>query len=114
MRLVEGQSGVEGLVQVYYNNTWGWVGADQWDKEDRDVVCRMMDINGSLPLISNSNISRHDYEGKQNQTMWMNNVQCTGHESSLLSCVNDGWGRHDNVSKPIAAVVCSHQKGKAI
>lgn len=114
MRLVEGHLGVGGLVQVYYNNTWGWVGADQWDKKDGDVVCRMMDINGSLPLISNFSISRHDYQGKQNQTMWINNVQCSGRESSLNSCVNDGWGPRHNAYKPKAGVVCSHQNGKAL
>ncbi|XP_078380297.1 scavenger receptor cysteine-rich domain-containing protein DMBT1-like [Oculina patagonica] len=114
VRLVEGHLGVEGLVQVYYNNTWGWVGADQWDKKDGDVVCRMMDINGSLPLISNFSISRHDYQGKQNQTMWINNVQCSGRESSINSCVNDGWGPRHNAYKPKAGVVCSHQNVRLV
>jgi len=37
-----------GLVQVNYNKTWGWVFADQWDKQDGDVACRMMGFDGSL------------------------------------------------------------------
>ena len=54
-RLVEGrQSPREGLVQVYYNKTWSWVCADQWDKKDADVACRMMDFNGSLSAFYDS------------------------------------------------------------
>ena len=47
-RFVGGRSPREGLVQVYYNKTWNWVCADQWDKQDADVACRMMDFDGSL------------------------------------------------------------------
>ena len=46
--MVEGQSNQEGLLQVYYNNTWGWVCANQWDKDDADVACRMMDFSGMV------------------------------------------------------------------
>ena len=114
MRLVGNQLGVEGLVQVYYKSTWGWVGTDHWDKLDGDVVCREMGFSKSLSLIKDASIGTYDYDGKQSQTTWMNNLQCIGNESSLLSCVNDGWRPHQNFHKRMAGVVCSHQKGKAL
>lgn len=104
VRLVEGQTGMEGLVQVYYNNTWGWVGADRWDKQDGDVVCRMLGISGSTSLLHASNSG--------NYTILMNNVQCTGQESSLFSCVYDVWGSHLGANSHKAGVVCKGQGGK--
>lgn len=40
-RLVRETSPREGLVEVYYNKTWGWVCGDQWGRQDADVACRM-------------------------------------------------------------------------
>ena len=106
-RLVEGpQSPREGLVQVYYNNTWGWVCADQWDKHDADVACRMMDFNGSLSAFYDSE--------KIMQTkpdVWLNDMQCTGDERSLFLCKHGGLGSHDCKAK--AGVIC-RPKGKII
>ncbi|KAJ7389490.1 hypothetical protein OS493_031462 [Desmophyllum pertusum] len=101
VRLVEGQTGMEGLVQVYYNNTWGWVGADRWDKQDGDVVCRMLGIGGSTSLLHASNSG--------NYAILMNNVQCTGQESSLFSCLHDVWGSHLGANNHKAGVVCKGQ-----
>ena len=50
VRLQERKSHRAGLVEVYHNKTWGWVCADQWDKLDADVVCRMMEFDGSLSV----------------------------------------------------------------
>ena len=101
-RLVGGQSVLKGSVQVYYNNTWGWVCEDQWDKRDADVVCRMMGFLGasSVPYKSSA-INPGDL-------IWMNNVQCTGNESSLFSCVR---GLRNHSCGYEADVVCSVPEG---
>ncbi|CAH3104910.1 unnamed protein product, partial [Porites lobata] len=99
-RLVDGrQSPREGLVQVYYNKTWGWVCADQWDKKDADVACRMMDFNGSLSAFYDS-----EKIMQTNPAVWLNNMQCTGNESSLFFCKHGGLGSHDCKAK--AGVIC--------
>ena len=85
-RLVHGQSHGEGLVQVYANNTWVWVCADQWDKKAADVACSgMMDFEGST-----ASSLVYENEKKKEGTLWLNNIKCTGEESTLLLC-----GHHD-------------------
>ena len=107
-RLSGGQSQRDGLVQVYYNKTWGWVCCDQWDKRDADVACRMMDFDGSLSA---------DFETENNTEtllgLWHNHVQCAGNESSLFACVHGGFGYHDCKGKRNAGVTCK-SRGKII
>ena len=98
------QSPREGLVQVCHNNTWGWVCADQWDKKDADVACRMMDFNGSLSAFYDSEKVMHT-----KPAVWLNDMQCTGNESSLFLCKHGGLGSHDCKAK--AGVIC-RPKGK--
>lgn len=105
VRLVGGPSVREGVVQVYYNKTWGWVCADQWDKRDADVACRMMGFLGA------SSVSQKSSAVKQGDLILMNNLQCTGNENSLFSCVR--WLRnHSCISGYKAGVVCIVPEGR--
>ncbi len=87
-------------MQVYYNNAWGSICGQTWDKKNADVVCRML---GYLKSSEPSNGA--DY-GKGNGTIWLNSVQCTGTEKSLFSCVHDGWRNHTCTSSNEANVSC--------
>ena len=100
-RLVGGQTPNEGLVQVYHNNTWGWVCADHWDKRNADVACRMMDFDGSL-LLNFSYIE----DDKTNFKVWLNKMNCSGNESSFFECVHDGLGLQNCEGMRKAGVIC--------
>jgi len=82
-RFFKGKSTSQGLVQVYYNNNWGWVCADQWEKQDADVACRMMGFDGSL-----SSFKEKEDNKEKKYRAWLNDMQCTGNERSLFSCVH--------------------------
>lgn len=92
-------------MQVYYN-AWLWVSADQWDKHNADVVCRMMGFNGS----SFVTWSRVDNE-QQRDLIWLNNVRCTGNEESIFSCPRDDLGSNSRANKRKVFVRCDDSKG---
>ena len=90
------------LIQVNYNNNWGWVCADQWDKQDADVACRMMGFDGSLSSF------KENQEGQETKyRLWFNNKKCTGNERSLFSCAQDGLKPHDCEEGQRAGVTCT-------
>lgn len=99
----------EGLVGVFYNNTWGWVCDDQWDKQDADVVCRELGLTSSsaAQVVATTN--------QEHGTIWTTNVECVGNESSLLSCPHDGWKLNGSCrNNQRAGLVCSGSDGEMI
>jgi len=44
VRLVGGEMEHEGLLEVYYKNTWGTVCDDSFTNVDAGVVCRELDL----------------------------------------------------------------------
>jgi len=101
VRLIGGTSPNGGLVQVYYNRTWQWVCGVHWDKQDADVVCRWLGYSNSSEIYTNTT------QVGDNDTTWINNVQCTGNEDSLFSCVHGEWRNSSCANNRTAAVVCS-------
>lgn len=102
VRLIQGLSTREGLVQVYLNNTWVWVCDKHWDKRDADVVCRELGYTGT------SVISSGLAYVQGNDSLWINSVQCIGNESSFAFCAHDVW---TNGSCQNAGVVCNGPEG---
>ena len=108
-RLVEGKSARQGLVQVYHNNTWGWVCADQWHKHDADVACRMTDFDGAL-----SAFLYREKRRTRKSRVWLKNLRCTGNESSLFECSHEGLGSHNCEGERRAGVLCRSKGLKGI
>ena len=105
VRLIQGLSAREGLVQVFLNNTWMWVCDQHWDKQDADVLCRELSYTGAPVLYSGSaNVQGND-------TLRINSVQCIGNESSFAFCAHDGWTNGSCVIGQNAGVVCNGPEG---
>ena len=79
LRLVNGGASY-GRVEVYYSGRWGTVCDDFWDINDANVVCRELGF-------SRATAAPHGAKyGQGSGTIWMDDVNCQGDETSLLQC----------------------------
>ncbi|XP_067881913.1 deleted in malignant brain tumors 1 protein-like isoform X2 [Heterodontus francisci] len=105
LRLVNGKHRCEGRVEVFYNSTWGTVCLDKLDPLDAEVICKQLQC-GLLKSI--------DYEtksfGEGSGPIWLNEIECMSHESTLWQCQSDPWGENKCEHRDDAGVVCTEAK----
>ena len=100
MRLVNGSSSNEGRVEVYYNGKWQTVCDHYWDIADAHVVCRQLGYRKAVAAYKNA------YFGRGKGTILLDNLNCTGRESSLLRCTHNGLNVHNCGHRDDAGVTC--------
>ena len=101
VRLVGGSWSGEGRVEIHYNGAWGTVCGDDWDINDAQVVCRSLGYPNALDALIKARF------GQGSRKIWLDNVNCSGHESSIAKCFSNGWGNHDCSHDEDASVICS-------
>ncbi|XP_066566457.1 deleted in malignant brain tumors 1 protein-like [Amia ocellicauda] len=101
VRLVNGPNRCAGRVEVRYNDGWGTVCNDYWDIIDAHVVCK--ELGCGFALFAPGWAAYGEGSG----SIALDDVACTGSETSLLNCGNTGLGQHNCVHFEDASVVCS-------
>uniref|UniRef100_A0A3P8QLW3 SRCR domain-containing protein n=1 Tax=Astatotilapia calliptera TaxID=8154 RepID=A0A3P8QLW3_ASTCA len=96
-----GSSQCSGRVEVYHNNSWGTVCDDGWDLNDAEVVCRQINCGSALEVPQSAHF------GAGTGQIWLDNVTCSGNESSLTECQHSGFGSNTCEHGQDAAVICS-------
>ena len=90
MRLVNSNNNTgsqyEGRIEIYHSGQWGTICDHDWELADAKVACRMLGFSGALRAVTNA------FYGKGTGTVWLDNVECTGNETSLLNCRHSNFG----------------------
>ncbi|XP_014001229.1 deleted in malignant brain tumors 1 protein isoform X1 [Salmo salar] len=107
VRLVDGPYNCSGRVEVYYAGQWGTVCDDNWDLLDAKVVCRALGCGAAQKALHQAHF------GWGKGEIWLDDVECSGNEESLLSCSSDGLGSHNCVHFEDAGVICEGQSGQS-
>ncbi|XP_058827802.1 uncharacterized protein LOC131687724 [Topomyia yanbarensis] len=98
----------QGRVEVKVFDKWGYVCDDNFSIEAANVLCRELGFQqGALELKPNSFYPPNvEMMNGSNPVFIMDEVRCTGNESSLQECSFSGWGVHDCNAEEIMGVVC--------
>ncbi|XP_062366447.1 lysyl oxidase homolog 2 [Cinclus cinclus] len=94
----------EGRVEVFYGGEWGTVCDDDFSIHAAHVVCRELGYVEAVSWLPSSKYGKG--EGK----IWLDNVHCSGKESSLAACSSNGWGASDCKHTEDVGVVCSEKR----
>ena len=88
-------------MEIFHNSAWGTVCDDGWDVNDARVVCRKLGYPDASSALQSA------YFGQGSGQIWLDNVDCQGHESSLEKCSHIGWNVHDCGHHEDASVICA-------
>ncbi|XP_038052393.1 deleted in malignant brain tumors 1 protein-like [Patiria miniata] len=80
VRLVDGGTSHEGIVQVYDQCQWGSISSYQWSIKEANVVCRQ------LGYPSASQAKMYDFYSQRIGLVLLTNVACIGNESKIDQC----------------------------
>ena len=95
-----------------YAGIWGAISKTNWDINDATVVCRQLGYQAGAEAAFTT-----DVYGPISGPVWITNLQCSGSEANIMSCLHDGIGNKSESQRRrnVASIICkslSHANGK--
>lgn len=100
IRVVNGPNNCSGRLEVKHKGQWGTVCNDQWDMQDTRVACKQLGCR--RPVSAN----KCEVFGEGSGPIWLDEVSCTGRESSLAECKANALGVHDCTHREDIGIEC--------
>ncbi|XP_064293638.1 deleted in malignant brain tumors 1 protein [Phalacrocorax carbo] len=101
VRLADGPNRCAGRVEVLHEHRWGTICDDGWDLKDAKVICRQLGCGTAVSAPGQA----HFRQGLD--PIWLDDVECTGMETTFSQCSLNSWGLHNCNHEEDAGVVCS-------
>ncbi|NWI31889.1 C163A protein, partial [Sula dactylatra] len=98
LRVIGGEDGCSGRVEIWHQGSWGTVCDDSWDMADANVVCRQLGCGSAVSALSEAAF------GEGTGPIWLEKVHCKGTELSLWDCP----------VKPLFSKNCHHKEDAAV
>ncbi|XP_064185536.1 macrophage receptor MARCO-like [Anguilla rostrata] len=89
--------GSRGRVEVFHEGLWGTVCDDSFDTLDGTVICRMLGYTRATSIFT---------AAAGTGRIWLDELGCTGRESSIFLCPHSGSGVHNCNHQEDAGVTC--------
>ena len=74
---------------MFYSGEWGTVCDDGFDISDATVVCKQLGYPGAIEYYCCG------FYGQGSGSIWLDDVACTGTETSVYDCSHSGFGNHN-------------------
>ncbi|XP_029473789.1 deleted in malignant brain tumors 1 protein-like isoform X2 [Rhinatrema bivittatum] len=101
LRLLGGPGRCAGRVEVLHNDQWGRVCGHNWELQDAQVVCSILQCGHALSAVGSAHF------GPGSGTFWLEDVNCDGTEISFSKCQST-FSTGDGCSHATdATVICS-------
>ena len=102
VRLAGGNRCNAGRLEIYHKSQWKTVCDNGWGWEESDVVCKSL----GYPLGAQGYVHGAHY-GQGSGRILLDDVQCTGSESSIMHCKHSGIHRHNCHHSEDIGIVCA-------
>ncbi|NXG69623.1 MARCO protein, partial [Baryphthengus martii] len=90
--------GRKGRVEIFHQGSWGTICDDGWSTQDANVVCRMLGYSYAVSAFTAT---------AGTGQIWLDDVACSGNESSIFECSKPDWGVNNCSHSEDAGVECN-------
>ena len=102
IRLVNGAAENLGRLEICFNNNWGTVCDDNFDRDEARVACRQLNYTNYELSVA----APRAFFGPGLGNIHLDELRCMGTETRLADCPHGGIGNHNCGHSEDAGVIC--------